>query len=166
MLLSASFIEDRGFHFKKLLKSGIFPWVWISEDFCFLRGCLLLGNKPLQNIVVYNNNSRLFCSHFSTLGRTWQKQLISAPPGITWGGVSVTGGSTFNMAHSDGWQVVAGYTPLHRLLGPPQNMMARFLKQASWENKMEVYGITMTRPQKSHSILFTSLVSGGPYWFK
>lgn len=119
VLLTASLIKGCGCYFKKLLQSGIFPSVWISEGDCILRGSLLLCNKPSQNSIVVCNNSHLFCSRIYKLGRSWQRLwqdcgrawLISTPHGISWdacqwvGGRAEVGGgglSTFKMVHLHG----------------------------------------------------------------
>lgn len=102
-LLTASFIKDCEFYFKKLLQSGIFhgyKLVRITVS-CVDSYCCLTTHPP--NIVVYNHNSRLFCSQICNLSSTWQRQLICAPRGVSLGSLSVPRRSTFRMVHSHGW---------------------------------------------------------------
>lgn len=161
MLPAASLMKECGFYLKKWLQSCTFPWVWISEDYCVLRGSLLLCNKPPQNTGVYSSHSHLFCSPVDGLGRTCQRWLIPAPYGIHWWPVSGWGihfqGSTLT-----GLASMVGYWPLHRTAWASSKHMVGFFPKA----KLEVHGNFMTRPQKSHNILFILLIGQGPYWSK
>lgn len=139
VLLTASLIKGCGCYFKKLLQSGIFPSVWISEGDCILRGLLLLCNKPPQNSIVVYNNSHLFCSRIYKLGRSRQRlgktgaelgwsllHMVSAGVLVSGWVVAGRGWAGAGCPLSRWCTYTAAWRPLHRLVKLPWDMMAEF----------------------------------------
>lgn len=117
---------------------------------------LLLYNKPLQSLAIWNSNSHSFWSWISTLNRVQLKTgssllhavYLSVVHLASWGWLSL-GSSARQWV---GGLCSSPHGTLCRLLGLPHSIVADLQEQPSKENKVGVHGSFLCWPQKSKSI--------------